>query len=79
MAEDISRTTIAVLLVLTIVVSVIGTWTVLEGVGTVGSAKMVKYQTTAQVRVGINTPVEGAEAPAPTPGVAKGKVSIKIL
>lgn len=79
MAEDISRTTIAVLLVLTIVVSVIGTWTVLEGVGTVGSAKMVKYQTTAQVRVDIGQPEEGGEAPALTPGTTQGDVKIKIL
>ncbi len=32
MAEDIPKATIAVLLVLTILVSVIGTWTVLESI-----------------------------------------------
>lgn len=33
MAQDVSRTTLAVLLVLAIVVSVVGTWTVLDLAG----------------------------------------------
>ena len=74
MAEDISKTTVMVLLVLTILISVLGTWTVLDAM----SAKRVApteapvegpSTSTASVQLNIQRPPEPQKS-GPTTGMA---------
>lgn len=81
MDEDIPKTTIAVLLVLTVVISIASTWVVLdksmttEVVYTTGPG-----QAGGQVKIGIGTGGEEPSAlPAPITGEVASNVAIKIL
>jgi len=63
MAKDIPKATIAVLLVLTILVSIIGTWTVLESISIKESSSFEKGvgTTGGEVRLNIIEPIERKE------------------
>jgi hypothetical protein len=73
--DDISKQTVLVLLVLTLVVSVVGTWTILSTPTTI--YKTVELGGPAEGRVSINIG-SGPVAPSP-PDVEGGKVGINIL
>ena len=78
MAEDISKTTIGVLLVLTILIGVLGTWTVLE-------ATTVYQPRIKQVQLGIPTVDSSAEASVtlnvkqPAQADTDGQVSFTVI
>ena len=71
--NDISKRTVLVLLILTLVVSVVGTWTILSQPTTIYKTIELGGPETGKVKVGIHEPVEPQE---PTVG---GKVSVNIL
>ena len=60
MAKDIPKATIAVLLVLTILVSIIGTWTVLESISIKEATPIEKTVPTSEgnIRLSIEDPSE---------------------
>lgn len=68
---DISKTTITVLVLLTLMISVIGTWTVLNEVNNVKAAK-------ASTAVGRVSLVVSPPPEAPQPVDATGKVMLNI-
>lgn len=80
MEDDIPKTTIVVLLVLTVVISIAGTWLVLDNtlavrVGYVSE----KSEETGSGQVKINIGTDGEQvAPAPITGEATADVGIKI-
>ena len=71
--NDISKRTVLVLLVLTLVVSVVGTWTILSQPTTIYKTTELSGPQTGKVSVDINQPVE------PTLSSESGKVSVNIL
>ncbi len=76
--EDIPKRVIFVLLILTIVISVLGTWTVLDAVS---SAQPRALPSTAQGNVNINIlpPNSGQQEPAIQKAEAQGVVGLTIL
>jgi len=78
MAEDVSKTTIAVLLILTMLIGVLGTWTVLE-------ATTMYQPNVKQVQAEIPVGKQGASASIrlnvkkPVHDTASGKITLKIL
>ena len=75
MADDVSKNTVMILLVLTILVSILGTWTVLEGIVNTRSAATQIQQAesniaSAQVSLTITEP--------PKPAAATGMVVFNI-
>ena len=74
MTSEVSNTTIAILLVLTILVSAVGTWTVLDAAKQVGPAPMQVIQ--APLSEGkIQLEVAGVQGEVAT----NGKVSLVIV
>jgi len=71
---DISKTTITVLVLLTLMISVIGTWTVLNEVN---SVKVVSQGSQSTGVVSLN--IQSANQPAPEPVAASGRVVFGIL
>ncbi len=69
---DISKTTITVLVLLTLMISVIGTWTVLNEVNNVKATKA----STAVGRVSLTV---SAPPEAPQPVDATGRVTLNLL
>lgn len=65
---DVSKTTITVLVLLTLMISVIGTWTVMNEVN---SVKVVSQPSSSSGKVSLN--LQGASTPA-EPVAASGKV-----
>jgi hypothetical protein len=78
MGEDISKKTVMVLLILTIVVSIIGTWTMLTSKPTIKTVySSGDPVTSGKVRLGLYSgPVE---EPKSEPVAEAGQVSIKIV
>ena len=74
--DDIPKRVILVLLILTIVISVLGTWTVLDAVSTARPKAPSKAQ--ANVKLGILDPNTVPEEPAPKESTAQGVVGITI-
>lgn len=58
MAEDIPKATIAVLLVLTILVSIIGTWTVLESISVKETAPLPAEKTAGAAEGNVRFTIE---------------------
>jgi len=74
MADEVSRKTILVLLLLTVIVSAIGTWVALDSVETYSGGSNVDYGT-AHLRIGVNVPkIE----PQTTDSVS-GRLNLNIL
>jgi hypothetical protein len=74
--NDISKRTVLVLLVLTLVVSVVGTWTILSQPTTIYKTVELSGPQSGKVQVGIFEPVE----PQPeVGGDTGGEVSVNIL
>jgi len=57
--EDVSKTTLAILLVLTIILSVIGTWTTISTLNKVGYREETKNNNNGVVSLTIAKPNEG--------------------
>jgi hypothetical protein len=78
--KDISKRTVLVLLILTLVISVVGTWTILSQPTTIYKTTEIHQSPGGKVSVGI---LDGPPAPAtpaqPAVGDSDGQVSIKIL
>ena len=74
--NDISKRTVLVLLILTLVISVVGTWTILSQPTTIYKTIKIGAPESGKVLLNIAPP----EAPQP-PAIAKdgGKVSVNIL
>lgn len=70
-ATDISKTTVTILVLLTLMISVIGTWTVLSEVNNV---KVVKQESSSVGKVSLT--IQGPEEPAPS---ATGRVALNLL
>lgn len=70
---DISRTTITILVLLTLMISIIGTWTVLNEVNNVKLSSK-SYQSSAQVVLEIKNPEEQKALSA-----ASGRVIFNVL
>jgi hypothetical protein len=75
-SNDISKRTVLVLLILTLVVSVVGTWTILSQPTTIYKTIEIGGPEAGKVQVGIVQP--GAPA-APTVFGEAGKVKLSIL
>jgi len=73
MADEVSRKTILVLLLLTVIVSAIGTWVALDSVDQYDSTNS-DYES-AHIRIGINVP----ENIPPSTDSVSGQVSLNIL
>lgn len=71
--NDISKRTVLVLLVLTLVVSVVGTWTILSQPTTIYRTVTYDGEDVGQVRLNIREPFE------PEVPVEAGKVSLNIV
>ena len=76
--DDIPKRVIFVLLILTIVISILGTWTVLDAVS---SAQPRALPSTAEGNVNINIlpPNSAQQKPAPQSSEAQGVVGLTIL
>ena len=81
MDEEVSKNTIIVLVILTVVISVLGTWTVMNEIKSVkmtegAPASQEGYRTTGRVSISINAPGE-----TPDEGVfgGTGKVTLSIV
>ena len=73
--EDIPKSIIVILLILTVVISVLGTWTVLDEIEK-SKMKIVEVGQNGQVRLNIlPNPTEKSKQES----FASGKVSLKIL
>lgn len=75
MHNDISKRTVLVLLVLTLVVSVVGTWTILSMPTTVYKEFSTGGPQEGKVHLGIQEPRTAAE---PVPTTTEGRVGIYI-
>ncbi|PIN78825.1 hypothetical protein COY26_00910 [Candidatus Woesearchaeota archaeon CG_4_10_14_0_2_um_filter_33_10] len=74
MAKDIPKATIAVLLVLTILVSIIGTWTVLESIS---QGEKIPGEMTSTSQGNINLNIEKPHEPVKTDDTATIMLTIK--
>ena len=74
-SNDISKRTVLVLLVLTLVVSVVGTWTILSQPTTIYKTIEVGGPQSGQVKLNIHEPTE----PVPQLSEDGGKISVNIL
>lgn len=74
-SKDISKRTVLVLLVLTLVVSVVGTWTILSQPTTIYRTVEMGGPQAGEVRLDINEPSE----PVQQLSDSDGKVSVNIL
>lgn len=61
MVDDVSKKTLVALLLITIIISLVGTWLVLNGISSVGNRVIVigQDQIQAQASININPPVSG--------------------
>jgi len=73
---DISKSTVLVLLVLTLVVSVVGTWTILSQPTTIYKTIELGAPQHGEVRIGIGGP---AVSVPQEPASEAGKVNINVL
>ena len=71
--EDIPKRVILVLLILTVVISILGTWTVLDAVS---SARIEQTSSQGQVSIGILTPNPAPPEPLVTDSQATVGVNI---
>ena len=58
MAENISKNTIIILVVLTVIISLLGTWTVINEVNNVKTTAPTQSSSSGQIKLTINTPPE---------------------
>ncbi|MEM2121305.1 MAG: hypothetical protein QXU20_01430 [Candidatus Woesearchaeota archaeon] len=69
--EDVSKTTLAILLVLTIILSIIGTWTTISTLNKVGHKEEQKYNNNGIVSLTIAKPQDE--------GFKEARVSLSIV
>jgi len=74
---DMSKTTITVLVLLTLMISIIGTWTVLNEISSVQSTQHQTASSVGRVSFTIRNPNQQAQS-APTSVPATGKVVLSI-
>ena len=81
MAQEVSKVTVMVLLILTILVSVVGTWSVLSGLDgsqyTVVGKDLIPQQ--GDVQFAIQEPTEPTPQRVVLPQSVKGEVGIQIV
>ena len=80
MAEDISKTTVGVLLILVIVISIIGTWVVLDKTSNLDYQPNIKSTTQGYIKLQIlPTNSTQPEKSISKPSYATGYVTLNIL
>ncbi len=78
--DDIPKGIILVLLIITVLISVLGTWTVLDQVNSLkGAQPVIQEKSTSSAQVAIKIIDPNAPRPEPKTAKATGMVAIKIL
>jgi len=77
--SDVSRNTIVILVVLTLIISILGTWTVLNEAGTMHIATKAPGPTQAQVKLNIMSEQDYLASQKPAQGLATGNVALNII
>lgn len=76
MADDIPKTTIVVLLVLTVIISIACTWVVLDNTMATKVGYVTESEGSGQVKINIGT---GGEQAAPITGESVANIGINIV